>query len=60
VMSSFERGDELSGSIQYEELLPSLGTISFSRRTLLHGVVNYVTCVVHALQLACATKETHQ
>ena len=42
MMGSFERGDELSGSIQCEELLPSLGTISFSRRTLLHGVVSCV------------------
>jgi hypothetical protein len=59
VMGSFERGDELSGSMQCEKLLPSWGTISFAGHYSMELLV-VSSCVVHALQLACRTKETHQ
>jgi hypothetical protein len=38
VAGSCEYGSELSGSIKGRELLDSLRTVSFSGRTLLHGV----------------------
>jgi len=38
VADSCEHGNELSGSIKGVEFPTSCATISFSRRTLLHGV----------------------
>ena len=37
-----EFGNEPSGSIKVENFLTSCKPVSFSRRTVLHGVVNYV------------------
>jgi hypothetical protein len=38
VYGSSESGDEPLGSIKARNLLPTEVTVSFSRRTLLHGV----------------------
>jgi hypothetical protein len=38
VVGSFEYGNALFGSIKYGDFLTSLEIITFSRRTLLHGV----------------------
>jgi hypothetical protein len=39
-----ECGDERSGSIKVANFLTSLVAVSFSRRTLLHGVIYLLRC----------------
>jgi hypothetical protein len=44
-----EQGNEPSGSIKFGEFLTGWGTISFSRRTLLHGGCYVVSMSLHTL-----------
>jgi hypothetical protein len=43
VPGTCESGNEISGSIKCVLFLDLLGNLSFSRRTLLHGVSKYVS-----------------
>jgi hypothetical protein len=46
VAGNFECGNEPSGSIKYGNFLISYKPVSFSRRTLLHGVI-IIIIIIH-------------
>jgi len=48
-MGSFKHSNIHSGFIKHREFLTSWATISFSRRTLLHGVSYRMSCHWHLL-----------